>query len=420
MKLNRLYAAFVAVSLLLPHMSPLLGISLPVTIPHPLTITINQQPESALSLAVADFVSFFTSGFKSVFKPLFVMHDREKALLDTGLASDQVKALHSAAFRGILIAIPPLTGILLLGGSKIGLKILKRNLLNPKPAILNKKQHPLSGRIDRIKQWWSGRTLQTMIFSDDIQKRLTEIEKKTIMLRNLIKMGKKRTYANLLLHGAPGTGKTLFAQQLAHKTNMDFLPVTAASLLQKGIEGIKYFDELIDAANRSAYGTIIFIDEADGLFVDRNALSPDSDHYKILEHILTIIDGRSDKFMVIAATNRAHMFDTAMNRRFQDQIEMPLPDDVTRKKIVELYIAQILYNEKETSAQFVRAARRLFVTELITQIVEKTAGLSPAEIADMVEAMRNKAELYKRVIKMVDVESAVDQAMAKHRHNTKK
>lgn len=380
-------------------------------------VRIIEQSESALSLAVADFMSFITGGIKSVFKPIFVMHDKEKELLDTGLTSDKIKAANSAAFRGLIVAIPPLMGILLLGGAKIGLKIIKRDLLTPKPAILNKKQNPVYGRIDRLREWWSSKPMQKMVFNDEVKDRLEEVAKKTILLRELIKKGKNRTYANVLLYGEPGTGKTLFAQQLARQTNMDFLPVTAASLLQKGIEGIQYFDEIIDMANRSPYGAIIFIDEADGLLVDRNAIDPGLDHYKILEHILAVIDSRSDKFMVVAATNRAYLLDSAMNRRFQDQIEMPLPNAQTRVKLVELYVQQILFNEQETNKQFVAAAKDLFVDAVIEFIANATNGLSHAEIADMIEAMRNKAELNKRVVQRADVESAVNQAVAKHKHN---
>jgi AAA+ superfamily predicted ATPase len=200
---------------------------------------------------------------------------------------------------------------------------------------------------------------------------------------------------------------------LAEKTNMDFLPVTAASLLQAGVEGIKYFDEIITMANRSKYGTIIFVDEADALFIDRTKLDPSSDHYKVLNHILSIVDGRSNKFMVIAATNHAYLLDPAMGRRFQDRILTPLPDTTTRINLLNLYIPQILFNVKQTSAKFVADAKALFTQQFIAQIAEKTAGLSHAEIADMIEAMRNKAELNKRSVTFADTQSAVNEALEK-------
>jgi ATPase family AAA domain-containing protein 3A/B len=257
-----------------------------------------------------------------------------------------------------------------------------------------------------------------MVFNPEIKAHLIEIEKKTSSLRDLIKSGKDRNYANLLLYGEPGTGKTLFAQVLAEKTNMDFLPVTAASLLQAGVEGIKYFDEIINMANRSKYGTIIFVDEADALFIDRSTINPGSDHYKVLNHILSIVDGRSNKFMVIAATNHAYLLDPAMGRRFQDRVLMPLPDATTRTALLNLYIPQILFNVKQTNQQFVKVAQALLTPELIAHISERTAGLSHSEIADMIEAMRDKAELDKRSLLVQDIQSAIDAAIDKHQKKT--
>jgi hypothetical protein len=344
-------------------------------------ISIANQPESELSKTSAELLKFIKDGIKSTWMRYTDIQDEEKRL-SQGSKTDKANAVLSAAFRGVLLVTPPLVGLLLIEGTKIGLKVIKRDILTPKPAILIRKQKPLYGRMDRLRRWWSGAKSHDMVFSSEVNDRLIEIEKKTSSLRDLIKSGKNRTYANLLLYGEPGTGKTLFAQVLAEKTNMNFLPVTAASLLQAGVEGIKYFDEIITMANNSSYGTIIFIDEADAFLTDRSRVNPDSEHYKVLSHILSIIDGRSDKFMLIAATNHVSIMDSAMDRRFQDRIFMPLPDEETRTKLIEHYAAQILYNEKQTNAQFVIDAKVLFTPQLITELVEKTAGFSPSEMED--------------------------------------
>ena len=55
----------------------------------------------------------------------------------------------------------------------------------------------------------------------------------------------------------------------------------------------------------------------------------------------------SNKFMLIAATNHAHVIDEAMGRRFQDRLYMPLPDASTRKDLIELYVNTVLFNEKQ-------------------------------------------------------------------------
>jgi DNA polymerase III delta prime subunit len=409
---NQLYTMIINSALLLPLHSLSQLKADPQQDSQIIKVLVIGQPESELSKAFADILKFAKDGIRSQWMRYTDIQYEEKRL-SQGSKIDKAHAVLSAAFRGVLLVTPPLVGLLVLEGTKIGLEVIKRDILTPKPAILIKKQKPLYGRMDRLRRWWSGAKTQKMIFNQETRDRLIEIEKKTSSLHNLIKTGKDRTYANLLLHGEPGTGKTLFACMLAEKTNMDFLPVTAASLLQAGVAGIKYFDELISMANNSTYGTIIFIDEADALFTNRNAINPDSEHYKVLSHILSIIDGRSDKFMIIAATNHAYLLDSAMERRFQDRVLMPLPDAATRTELITLYSSQILFNEKQTNAQFIVAAKALFTSQLIAEIATKTVGFSHAEIADMIGAMRDKAELNNRSLLIQDIQSATDEAIEK-------
>jgi DNA polymerase III delta prime subunit len=313
-------------------------------------------------------------------------------------------------------ALPTATGTIIVlsayYGPKVFWKVLEQRLLTPKPAILLPGSK--YGRKDRLHRWWAGYKTPPMIFDASVKERLEEIEEKTRNIRDHIYQGQKITYDNLLLYGNPGTGKTLFAEILADKTNMDILKVTAASLLQSGVEGIKYFDELITMANKSRYGVIIFVDEADALFVDRDTLKPDSDHYKVLNHILAITGSGSNKFMLIAATNHAYVMDPAMGRRFQDRILMPLPDANTRKELLSIYMDEQLFNEKNRSAEFISAASSILTNAKIKSIVEQTAGLSHAEIKDMVTIMGKKANATKDgIITRRNVDTAVSEAVEK-------
>lgn len=279
---------------------------------------------------------------------------------------------------GYPIALFAMVGISGFYGTRTLWKMLEKKLLSPQPQILQ----PCSkyGWIDRWKRSHAGYQTPEMIFDESVEERLEEIKEKTKNIRNNIRRGKKITYDNLLLYGKPGTGKTLFAQILADYTDMDFLCVTAASLLQNGVEGIKYFDEIIEMAEKSNYGLILFIDEADALFIDRDMLQPDSDHYKILNHILAGTGSGSNKIMIIAATNHAHVMDPAMGRRFQERIKMPLPSISTRNKLVRLYINEYLFEEESR-----------FTSNHINEIAQLTVGLSHAEIKDMIVIMAKKA-----------------------------
>jgi len=298
-------------------------------------------------------------------------------------------------------------------GSKIAFRALEKQLLDPRPDIVLPGSK--FGRWDRIKRWKEGYKTPPMIFDQSVKERLLEIQNTTTNIQKHISSGKKATYSNLLLYGKPGTGKTLFAQILADETNMDFLPVTAASLLQSGVKGVQYFNDLLAMANKSKYGVIIFVDEADALFVDRNTLNPESDHYKVLNHILALTGSGSDKFMLVAATNHAYLLDEAMGRRFQDRVLMPLPDLSTRIALIDLYNQSVLFNEKENGAAFVKTAQLLFNPQTLKDAADKTDGLSHAEIKDMIVAIRKKAfGSQDGMITRKHITDAVYQAIEKH------
>jgi AAA+ superfamily predicted ATPase len=298
-------------------------------------------------------------------------------------------------------------------GTKFVWACANQAVLNPKPTIL--LPGAKIGRWDRVKRFWNGYKSPAMIFTEAVKERLNEIVEKTKIIKQQIQNGIKITYDNLLLYGEPGTGKTLFATILADLTNMDFAPTTAAALLQKDA-GVKYLNELMDMAKKSKYGVLIFIDEADAMFVDRNTLSPDSDHYKVLNHLLALTGDGSNKFMLVAATNHAYVMDEAMGRRFQDRLCMPLPDEVTRKGLVDLYAQTALFNEKENGKEFVTAAKGIMTQATVETIVQRTAGLSNAEIKDIMQALRKKALVSTGgLLTMAVLESAVTQGVEKRR-----
>lgn len=309
------------------------------------------------------------------------------------------------AYAGLLAATIPATLILTKKGTDVLLEVIKYKLTTPTITIL--RPETKYGRIDRIKRRWNGYKTPAMIFDQSVKNRLEEIEITTKNIRDHIKKGTKKDvkYRNLLLYGKPGTGKTLFATILADKTDMDFLSVSAGDLLQSGAEGKKYFDDLMEMANRSKNGTILFIDEADGLFIDRDTLlrSKALDHLTVLNHILGATGSGSNKFMLVAATNNAYALDPAMGRRFQDRVEMPLPDEATRIALLNLYIKSKLTQTEN-----------LLTPQKIKAIAAQTEGLSHAEISDMVNAMSTKADINKNGrLTEKNIDSAVNEAIEK-------
>jgi len=180
----------------------------------------------------------------------------------------------------------------------------------------------------------------------------------------------------ILLVGPPGCGKTLLAKAVANHTDATFIRMVGSELAQKYIgEGGRMVRELFSLAKEKS-PSIIFLDEIDAIGAKRldGSTSGDREVQRTLMQLLAELDGFDalEDVKIIAATNRPDILDDALLRpgRFDRIIEIPIPDDVGRKAIIELHISKM-------------STKRL----QIAKIVEKTNGFSGAELkATCVEA----------------------------------
>ncbi len=220
-----------------------------------------------------------------------------------------------------------------------------------------------------------------MIFDETVSQKLHDL----IDITTALYTGKiKSSYSNILLYGAPGTGKTLFARYFAEQVGMEYAETTGGAFLQEGA-GIEAVNSIFDYAKKTK-GLILFIDEADSLFVDRNQLAVGQNAYKyeVLNHFLNLLGEPNNKLMVICATNHPVVFDEAMSRRFSQAIEMPLPRENAREKLFELYLSRLEESfdkglqEKEIVAQIVKDQK------FISLCVSLSSGMSGSDIETVV------------------------------------
>ena len=81
----------------------------------------------------------------------------------------------------------------------------------------------------------------------------------------------------VLLHGAPGTGKTLLAKAVAHETKATFIRIIGSELVQKFIgEGARLVREIFSLAKDKA-PSILFIDELDAIGSQRLKIATSGD-----------------------------------------------------------------------------------------------------------------------------------------------
>ena len=179
----------------------------------------------------------------------------------------------------------------------------------------------------------------------------------------------------ILLHGPSGTGKTLLAKAVATESEANFISVRGPELLSKWVgESERGIREIFRRA-RQASPSVIFFDEIDSIAPVRGAGGETAVTERVISQLLTELDGMENmhNVVVLAATNRADMIDTALLRpgRFDKIVQVPMPDKDSRKSILEIKAKEIPTVTDPKDPDYVN----------LEKIAENTDGMSGADVA---------------------------------------
>lgn len=152
------------------------------------------------------------------------------------------------------------------------------------------------------------------------------------------------TWKGILLFGPPGCGKTLLAKAAATECEATFFNVSAADIMVKWVGDSEQRMKALFEVGRENQPSIVFLDEIDALGVERTGVES-AVSTRVLSQMLQMMDGvgsrPDERIVVLGATNRPWNIDSAMLRRFDKRILVPLPEYETRKEIFEIIIRQM-------------------------------------------------------------------------------
>lgn len=128
----------------------------------------------------------------------------------------------------------------------------------------------------------------------------------------------------VLLHGAPGNGKTLLAEALASSLDLPFVKAKYSGLVDSHLgETGRNIASIMEYAETGP--CLLFLDEFDGLAIDRAATGDVTEMRRVTNQLLISLDKLPHHCVFVAATNSENLIDKAILRRFDFTLNIQAP-----------------------------------------------------------------------------------------------
>ena len=172
----------------------------------------------------------------------------------------------------------------------------------------------------------------------ELQRRVTDLERQGIL-----------PPSTLLLHGAPGSGKTMAAEAVAYDLQLPLLTIRLEAVMASYLgSSAKNLRRLFDGAQTQP--SVLFLDEFDAVGKMRDDPQEIGEIKRLVSSLLQNLDRTKGHLLVIAATNHPHLLDKALWRRFDVILHFPMPNAQLAEIIISKNLPQSTIDTKTIKA----------------------------------------------------------------------